>query len=875
MTARFRTGPGSALALVLAAALTAGVGPGATAAATTLIALGAGAACLVRAARRTGRTRLTWAGVGLGSLAGPIGAVGGLGPGQQAGHGYLAMIALVSGGLLAAPLQRRALADRVRDVVDNLLIALSLLMLGWNFVMQALAGSADPTWIHCAVGDVLLGAVTLTRLTRLRRPAPDVRALTQVCVALLAVAVADSVASRTGLLSVPAAAWFAAFAAILLAALRAGRPAAAGRAEKDRDEDDGRVWRTLAVAVPYVAVVTALLTGVAHLTLGGRVTFVGSWCRTVLILLIIVRQVLILLENRRLTRRLEARVAERAAELHAREQRFRALVQHSSDSKAILGADSTVRYQSDSIERIFGFPASAVLGRRFADLAGRASGLQVAAGIEQVLDKPYAIHVFEIMLRHRDGRERMAEMTITNLLDDPNVHGLVFNTRDIGDAKELQDRLRHEAYHDGLTGLVNRALFRERLQAAVQAHTDGAEVAVLFLDLDGFKEVNDSLGHAAGDQLLVQFADRLRDRVPATHTVARLGGDEFAIIVESPTAGADAEAIAGDILAALGSPFAVDGRELHVGAGIGIASAADAGDVEQLQRNADLAMYKAKDTAGAAFAAYHPSMHDALVQRLQLAADLRLALERDELVLHYQPTVDLRTSRIVGFEALVRWQHPTRGLVPPMEFIGVAESTGLIVPLGRWVLAEACRQAVAWGAGPDRPFKMAVNVSVRQFEAGDLATTVAEVLAATGMPAAQLCLEMTESVLLTGTDENLARIVRLKALGVLLAMDDFGTGFSSLAYLRRFPMDVLKVDRSFVDRLGGAGEDEVLVRTIVRLGRSLGMITVAEGIENAAQLTALRDMGCDVGQGYLLSRPLPAPDAGRLLDTGLSLSIPA
>jgi EAL domain-containing protein (putative c-di-GMP-specific phosphodiesterase class I) len=275
-------------------------------------------------------------------------------------------------------------------------------------------------------------------------------------------------------------------------------------------------------------------------------------------------------------------------------------------------------------------------------------------------------------------------------------------------------------------------------------------------------------------------------------------------------------------------------------------------------------MYRAKDAGGGIYATYDPDMHDALVRRLGLADDLRRALARDELVLHYQPTVDLRTGEIVGFEALVRWDHPEKGLIPPLEFIGVAESTGLIAPLGRWVLTEACRQAVAW----DRPLKMAVNVSVRQFDAGDLAATVAEVLAFTGMPADRLCLEMTESVLLTDTDENLSRIVSLKALGVQLAMDDFGTGYSSLAYLRRFPMDILKIDRSFVDRLGGEDADEALVRTIVRMGRNLGMSLVAEGIETPVQLAILQEMGCDYAQGYLLSKPLPAEEAGRVLEAG-------
>jgi EAL domain-containing protein (putative c-di-GMP-specific phosphodiesterase class I) len=257
-----------------------------------------------------------------------------------------------------------------------------------------------------------------------------------------------------------------------------------------------------------------------------------------------------------------------------------------------------------------------------------------------------------------------------------------------------------------------------------------------------------------------------------------------------------------------------------------------------------------------------------LVERLELEADLRLALERGELQLHYQPTIELATNRVVGFEALVRWQHPTRGLISPLDFIPIAEGTGLIVPLGRWVIAEACRQAVEWGVrDPDamQPVKMAVNVSVRQFDRADLPAVVGEVLAETGMPAGQLCLEMTESVLMTDTEENLAALVRLKALGISLAIDDFGTGYSSLAYLRRFPVDTLKIDRSFVEQLGEQDDDAALARTIVQLGRSLGMSTVAEGIEEYGQLAALREMGCTYAQGYYFSRPVPAAEAGRLL----------
>ncbi|WP_250037439.1 putative bifunctional diguanylate cyclase/phosphodiesterase [Paractinoplanes maris] len=772
--------------------------------------------------------------------------------------------------LFVVPSSRGNRLTRTRTGIDTLLVGFSLFVTSWNFVIQpATAAGVRDAVIH-ATADVLLGTVALIGLVHWSPRRPGSRTLALVCGGLLLMAVADSAALRLRAgdgdgdgPTLAAVGWCAGLALVLLAIVRARRDPLAARTAGDQAVASR--W-SVGVVLPYGMVVLSLVLSSVWIALGGTPTAVGTWCRYLSILLIVLRGVLLARDNHQLARRLEGRVTDRTAELANREQRFRALVEQSSESLAILEADSTIRYQSSSVERIFGFPLSTLVGHRLVDVIGARSAEQVQAAIDDVVDRPGGMTTIEVLLPHQDGRRRLSEVTITNLLDDPYIAGLVFNTRDVSDARQLQDQLRHDAYHDALTGLENRALFRERLATAVAEQIDPEHISVLFLDLDGFKEVNDSLGHAAGDQLLVHVAARLLRAVPAPHTVARLGGDEFAVIVVSPDARADAEALAGRILDHLDAPFLIDGRQLHVGAGIGIASAGDASDIEQLQRNADLAMYRAKDAGGGVYASYDPRMHDALMQRLSLADDLRLALVRDELVLHYQPTVDLATGDIVGFEALVRWNHPARGMVPPLEFIGLAESTGLIVPLGRWVLAEACRQAVAWG----RPVKMAVNVSVRQFEAGDLAATVAGVLAETGMPADRLCLEMTESVLLTDTDENLARIVSLKALGVMLAMDDFGTGYSSLAYLRRFPMDVLKIDRSFVDHLGtGDAEDETLVCTIVRLGQRFGMQTVAEGIENARQVAALREMGCDLGQGYFLSRPVPAGEAGRLLQTGL------
>ena len=853
--------------------------------ATTVMTSLAGVACLIRA-RRPGRMRWAWTLIALGAFAYSFGE----GSwtwfetvlGQENAFpglpdiGYLAMVPLIATGLLLVPIEQQSAANRIRSIVDGLMIAASLLLVSWILVLRPLiTEGSDSTFTLLVIlaypcGDVVLITVVLYMLAVLRRGRQDLVPLLLIGAAVLVVGLSDTIFayaqlhdaySSGGLLDIG---WYAGFALLLLAARRPVRrtPTAAA----DRSDD-----RPLAMLLPYAAVVTALVVSTVWYARAGHGDAFFGWARSTLILLIVTRQLLTLLESRQLTAHLEARVRIRTAELIASEQRFRALVSQSSDSVAVLERDSTIRYQSESVERIFGFPAEAVLGLKLVGSLGPEADRAIAAAMAEAVAQPYAVVVVEVPIRHSDGNPRLSEITITNLLDDPSVNGLVLNTRDVHDAHELQNQLVHEAYHDALTQLSSRALFRERLEAALAAG-GGDTVAILFLDLDGFKEVNDSLGHAAGDQMLVQVAARIRDSVRDGDPVARFGGDEFAVLIESVVARADAEAVARRIVAAIGEPFAIDGRELHVGASVGIAVAADAADMEQLLRNADLAMYEAKTVGGNCFASYDPRMHNLLVDRLALEADLRLALDRDELILHYQPTVDLRTGGITGFEALVRWRHPTRGIVNPLDFIGIAEATGLIVPLGRWVLAEACRQAVAWRP---RRLRMAVNVSVRQFDREDLAETVAGVLAETGLPAHQLCLEMTESVLLTDTEENLSQLRRIKALGVTLAMDDFGTGYSSLAYLRRFPMDTLKIDRSFVERLGGDSEDVALVRTIVDLGRSLGMATVAEGIEQPLQVAMLREMGCDYAQGYLLSRPVPAIEAGRLLETGLAAKLGA
>ncbi len=439
--------------------------------------------------------------------------------------------------------------------------------------------------------------------------------------------------------------------------------------------------------------------------------------------------------------------------------------------------------------------------------------------------------------------------------------------RMVASLRGSEEQLRHQATHDALTGLANRTLFRERV-GRVEADGERDAVAVLYVDLDDFKAVNDGLGHAAGDRLLVLAADRLLSATRGCDTVARLGGDEFAVLLRRVRDEREASVVAERVTRALGAPFAIGGGEVRVGASVGIALGATVDDAEDLLRFADLAMYAAKHAGKRRFAFFEPTMHTAALHRVALESDLREALARDELLLHYQPIVELATGRIVGAEALARWRHPVRGLIPPMEFIPIAESTGLIVPIGRWVLREACAQAARWRAAGTTDFRIAVNVSAWQVQSPELVADVRDALARAGLPASALSLEITESTMLTDTEATLARLHELKALGVTLGVDDFGTGYSSLSYLHRFPIDQLKIDKSFVDGLGGAAHDPALTRAIVAIGGALRLPMVAEGVERPEQVDGLLALGCELAQGFHFARPMPAAElSARLAPT--------
>ncbi len=421
-------------------------------------------------------------------------------------------------------------------------------------------------------------------------------------------------------------------------------------------------------------------------------------------------------------------------------------------------------------------------------------------------------------------------------------------------------RMRHQAMHDALTGLPNRALFHERLKYALESSSSsGSAVAVLFLDLDRFKIVNDSLGHEAGDLLLVLAAARLRTALRPADIAARLGGDEFTVLLEGIGGAEDAACVAGRITDLFTEGFAIGQHHVVVSASIGIAlGVARHDNPAELLRRADIALYRAKNDGRARYALFDSAMSDAAVERLELEAELRRAIEREDLQLHYQPLTDLSTGRVVGVEALVRWPRGTHSLVGPERFVPVAEETGLILPLGRWVLQEACRQAQAWRASGLYPdLKVNVNLSAAEFAQPGLVEAIALTLRETGLDAAALELEITESVIMADAAATSATLSALKRLGVRLAIDDFGTGYSSLSYLKRFPVDTLKIDKTFVEGLGGDSDNEAIVRAIIGIGQALGLQLVAEGIETAAQIARLRELGCALGQGYYFAPPGP------------------
>jgi diguanylate cyclase (GGDEF)-like protein/PAS domain S-box-containing protein len=845
---------------------------------TAVASLGAAAACLRAASRRRRETRRFWVLLGFGCLSWGVGQItwtiydGILHKDafpSPADIGFLGLPVLGSAALLSLAGAHTNAFGRFRSLVDGATIALSLFLVSWLLVLRdtVLAGGetrlAQAISIAYPAGDVVLVALAFHVMLRIRYTGRSLPVwLIAVAVGILGFAVADSgfayqQLSGTYLTgSIVDIGWVAGFTILLFAGI--------GPERGPTHPITPTAHRVSELLIPCSAVGAAML--VSAFTLRDGVPPFTAIVWGAILVAVLLRQQLAMFENRALTRDLESRVRERTQELDATASRFHALVQHSSDVVTVIDAGGRITYQSDSIEGVLGYRPGDVMGRCLTSFATPPNDVLLREQLAEATGATETRTVHTELL-DTDGAPRHVEVTITNLLDDPHVNGLVLNTRDISEQRALEERLVHDALHDSLTGLPNRVLFADRIQHALEQDRAPGHVAVLFVDLDGFKKINDTLGHSVGDHALVTVAARLNACLRPGDTIARFGGDEFAVLLERLVDEDGAIEVAERICAAVGDKVTLADQELYLRASVGVAIAESNTTADGLLRSADLAMYRAKALAAGSYALYTPDMRDAIIARVDLERELRHAVENDLLDVHFQPTFSLTSGRLTGFEALVRWHHPERGAIAPLRFIAAAEETGLIRPIGRFVMHTACAAAARWmrqGRAP-RTMRIGVNISAAELRDPDFVGEVVSCLRETKLRPGCLVLEITESMLIEDSEETLQILRRLKSLGVLLAIDDFGTGYSSLSYLRAFPVDILKVDRSFVNGLGEPGADPGFVTTIVQLGRNLGLETVAEGIEHSAQLDVLREAGCDVGQGFYFSRPVPAAAVEQML----------
>jgi diguanylate cyclase (GGDEF)-like protein/PAS domain S-box-containing protein len=770
-----------------------------------------------------------------------------------------ALLAVVAG--LLPLVQSRAGAVRV--LLDVLVTGGALLFLAWNLALGPILESRDGevleavTWIYPVVGITAstVAFATMTRVSaRARLPWLLLGAGLLVGSAVDAMWAYASVTDGFAGGGVIDPLWTLAYGIVGLSALAARREAGltSSRLAPAR-------WESLGAYVPVsLAVATAI---VEHVR--GRFDAGEVGAGLALVCVIVLRQVLAILENHELARSLEERVAERTSALQASEERFRSIVSNISDTLLLIDAELVVRYQSPAAGRALGFADGELLGRTIDELANHEDLEAARQASAAVAGTAGRVEVYVARVRHRDGSWRHMEVTVTDLLDHPAVGHIVLALRDVGERVELEDRLRHQAYHDALTGLANRTSLHEELGGLLAG---GRRPSMLLVDLDEFKAVNDTAGHDLGDQVLVAVAERLVESTRPGDVVARLGGDEFAVVLHDDPRALAGVAVAERILQALRLPLEVRGRQVRCLGSIGVAAAGDGATAAGLLRDADVAMYVAKARGKGRCELFTAAMREAVVRRQGIEELLRRSVVQGRLVLHYQPVVELETGRVTGMEALLRLRGDDGGLVSPHEFVPVAEESGLIVEVGSWVLHESCRSAAGWQElRPDGPpVEVNVNVSTVQLRDPALPRTVAAALEAAGLEPGLLTLEITEGAL--GPDDaDVEETLRaLRGLGVRLSIDDFGAGYSSLGRLRDLQVDQLKIDRSFVGELVEGGEAPV-IDAILAMAAGLGLSVVAEGIETPEQAALLRATSCDRGQGFLFARPLPAHEVPAML----------
>jgi diguanylate cyclase (GGDEF)-like protein/PAS domain S-box-containing protein len=568
--------------------------------------------------------------------------------------------------------------------------------------------------------------------------------------------------------------------------------------------------------------------------------------------------------------------------LRISEKRFRALIENANDIIVILNAEGILQYVSPSFKRILGYCPENIINSQAIKLINPQDRPRIIRYFRKVLKRPNIEQLpIEFHIHNSQGNEYILEAVVTNLVNEPAVKGVVVNCYDITQRKKTEAQLQYEAFHDKLTGLFNRVLFVDRLEQAIKRikRTPNHLFAVLLFDVDRFKVIIDSLGHFVGDRLLIAIASRLKISLRESDTVARLGGDEFAILLEDVVDVHDAIHVTHRIQQELTAPFIVDNHEIFITVSVGITlSGSDTKSPDHVLRNVDTAMYQAKSLGRGRYKVFDSTMHEQAIKLLQLENDLRRAIQRQEFVAYYQPIISLETNQIMGFEALVRWQHTEKGLISPAEFIPVAEETGLIVAIGQWILSEACLQLLKWHQQfpMNPPLTISVNLSVKQLLQSDFIEHLDQLIKDTQLDPSCLKLEVTESVLIENTDLIKTVFMQIRERNIQICLDDFGTGYSSLSYLHRFPINILKIDRSFVSQMGLTSQLEnssidpmEIVRSILQLSQTLEMKVVAEGVETSEQLSQLKALQCHYVQGYFFSKPVPSHLATNFLKSAL------
>jgi diguanylate cyclase (GGDEF)-like protein/PAS domain S-box-containing protein len=801
-----------------------------------------GVATLVYAA---GDGAWAWLDLGGGSTASP----------SLADVAYVAYYPIVVAALFMFQRASSLRRDTLRLTIDSLIVVIGGGIVVWHTLFRPVLEALDPNPLSAAlalgypIGDlVLLFGVAATALRH--PPEIDASALTALVGGLALMFVADvgygqlNLAGAFDLVRWPDVIYLSSTLLIALAGYFAAHPAAAM-------EGRGKAMSRWLLGLPYVALAAGywVLIALAVGRVTGELTEV-LYGVVLLTAMVLIRQELVLRENSRL-------LAEQARQ--ESEARFRALAADSSDAIVLVDRDGNVTDATPVVGRVLGVDSSKLVGRPISRLVHADDAERIEALIADVAAGRSVSQPVEWRLWDATGVWRQVETIAANRLDDPAVGQIVLTTRDVQERKTLERQLTQVAMHDLLTDLPNRSLFHDRVgQALASAAGAQRQTSVLWLGLDGFKRVNESLGHAVGDQVLGEVARRLGASVGSADTCARLGGDEFGVLLDGHSTRADTLAAANRILTALRVPIEFADSPIHLTASLGTSTAAPTEvDAGNLLRRAEVAKSVARKSGGDRVALFEPAMQEAVQVRFELEAELRRAIDQAEFVLDYQPIVDLATGELVGAEALIRWDHPTQGRIAPSVFIPLAEETGLIDEIGEWVLRTACTEVARWAQlSPGRVPRVSINVSAHQLADPRLAWTVQAAMARAGAAPSWVTLELTESMLMQHSSASIDRLHAIRALGVQIAIDDFGTGYSSLAYLERFPVSHIKIDRSFVTPLDDPRRGAGVVRAIVEIARALGLQTVAEGIETPTQLRRLQELGGVLGQGYLFSRPL-------------------